>query len=73
MILEHCRPSKSFDRDRPGPSLDSPAPLGTEPEAAGEDDAEMGISSRAYGSTDQEHGESKTHYDQDLGVDIASP
>jgi hypothetical protein len=59
-ILEHCRPYDSFDRDQPGPSLDSPAPLGTEPEAGDEDDAEMGATSRTPGATDGEYGETES-------------
>ncbi len=41
-ILEHCRPYDSVDWDRPGPPLDSPAPLGAEPEAGDENVTEMG-------------------------------
>ena len=71
-ILEHCRPYDAVDRDRPGSPLDSPTPLGAEPEAGDEDDAEMGTSSRADGTTDGEHGESETHHDQDLGAGTPS-
>ncbi len=50
MILEHFRPYNSVDSDQPSYPLHSPAPLGTKvlkPEASGEDDAEMGATSRA--------------------------
>jgi hypothetical protein len=46
-ILVHCLLYDSIDRDRPAPPRDLPTPLGTEPEAGDEDDAEMGIPSRA--------------------------
>jgi ribonuclease HI len=72
-ILEHCRPYDSVDRDRPSPPLDSPAPLGTETEAGDEDDAEMGTSSRADGTTVGERAESETHHDQDLGEGVPLP
>ncbi len=72
-ILEHCIPYDSVDRNWPGPSLDSRAPLSIEPEAGAEDDAEMGTTSRSFGATDREHTESETYHDQYLGVGIASP
>ncbi len=72
-ILQHCRPYDSVDRDQPDHLLDTPAPLDTEPEDSGEDDAERGATSLAYATTDRELAESETHHDQDLGVGIPSP
>ncbi len=72
-ILRHYRPYDSVDRDQPGPPLDSPTPMGIEPEAGDEDDAEVGTSSRADGTIDGEHAQSETHHDQDLGEGISSP
>jgi hypothetical protein len=64
-ILEHCRPYDSVDRDRPRPPLESPAPLGTEPEACDEDD---GVD-RMLRSSDEESNLEADHDDLRLDED----